>query len=152
MSPPPCGWCETATRSAGYDRRPLFRHGRTPTSILPDIVKALDLRYQPVTCVDLHPLAAEPVSTHESSAQIGRLLPRRGASGGSRRRGVARPSASHPRGTHPHLARRGEIATNTHKLRPALSCEPLPNHVPPLPAGPLTSDFVRSCRPLRRVC
>jgi hypothetical protein len=37
-----------------------------------------------------------------------------------------------PRDTPPHLARRGEIATKAQKLRPALSCEPLPNHVLPL--------------------
>jgi hypothetical protein len=30
------------------------------------------------------------------------------------------------------LARRGEIAIKTQELRPALSCEPLPNHVLPL--------------------
>jgi hypothetical protein len=30
------------------------------------------------------------------------------------------------------LARRGEIATKTQELRPALSCEPLPNRVLPL--------------------
>jgi hypothetical protein len=37
-----------------------------------------------------------------------------------------------PRGTHPNLARRGELVTKTQELRPALSCEPLPNHVLPL--------------------
>jgi hypothetical protein len=37
-----------------------------------------------------------------------------------------------PRDNPPNLARRGEIATKTHELRPALSCEPLPNHVLPL--------------------
>jgi hypothetical protein len=37
-----------------------------------------------------------------------------------------------PRGKAPNLAQRGEIATKTQKLRPALSCESLPNHVLPL--------------------
>jgi hypothetical protein len=38
-----------------------------------------------------------------------------------------------PRGKPPNFARRGEVvATKTQKLRPALSCEPLPNHVLPL--------------------
>jgi hypothetical protein len=38
-----------------------------------------------------------------------------------------------PRGKPPNLARRGEVVTKTQKLRPALSCEPLPNqHVLPL--------------------
>jgi hypothetical protein len=37
-----------------------------------------------------------------------------------------------PRDKPPDLARWGEIATKTQKLRPALSCEPLPNHVLPL--------------------
>jgi hypothetical protein len=37
-----------------------------------------------------------------------------------------------PRDKPPNLARRGEIATKAHKLRPALSCGPLPNHVLPL--------------------
>jgi hypothetical protein len=38
------------------------------------------------------------------------------------------------------LARRGEIVTKTQKLRPALSCEPLPNHVLPLAHFGATSD------------
>jgi hypothetical protein len=54
---------------------------------------------------------------------------RRGASGG-RRRNVGR--AHPPRGTPPNLARRGEIATKTQKLRPALSVNTQPNHVLPL--------------------
>jgi hypothetical protein len=38
-----------------------------------------------------------------------------------------------PRGTAPpNLARRGEIATKTQKLRPALSVNTRPNHVLPL--------------------
>jgi hypothetical protein len=40
----------------------------------------------------------------------------------------------------PHLARQGEIATKTQQLRPALSCEPLPNHVLPLAHFGATSD------------
>jgi hypothetical protein len=51
------------------------------------------------------------------------------------RRGPAegcRPSERIPRGKPPNLARRGEVVTNTQKLIPALSCEPLPNHVLPL--------------------
>jgi hypothetical protein len=40
------------------------------------------------------------------------------------------PTKRLPRDKPPNLARRGEIATKTQKqLRPALSCEPLPNHV-----------------------
>jgi hypothetical protein len=43
------------------------------------------------------------------------------------------PSAERiPRGTHPNVARRGEIATKTKKLRPALSANTQPNHVLPL--------------------
>jgi hypothetical protein len=42
------------------------------------------------------------------------------------------PTERIPRGKPPGLARRGEIVTKTQKLRPALSCEPLPNHVLPL--------------------
>lgn len=42
------------------------------------------------------------------------------------------PAERIPRGKPPDLARRGEIVTKTQKLRPALSCEPLPNHVLPL--------------------
>jgi hypothetical protein len=59
--------------------------------------------------------------------------PAAGAGGG------VRPAGRIPRGKPPDLARRGEIATKTQKLRPALSClttqrswEPLPNHVLPL--------------------
>jgi hypothetical protein len=37
-----------------------------------------------------------------------------------------------PRGTSPHLARRGEVVTKTQKLRPALSVNTQPNHVLPL--------------------
>jgi hypothetical protein len=51
---------------------------------------------------------------------------RRGSAGGV-------PAQRIPRVKPPGLARRGEIATNTQKLRLALSCEPpLPNHVLPL--------------------
>ena len=42
------------------------------------------------------------------------------------------PTERIPRDKPPDLARRGELATKTQKLRPALSCEPLPNHVLPL--------------------
>ena len=42
------------------------------------------------------------------------------------------PAERTPRGKPPDLARRGEIVTKTQELRPALSCEPLPNHVLPL--------------------
>ena len=37
-----------------------------------------------------------------------------------------------PRDKPPDLARWGEIVTKIQKLRPALPCEPLPNHVLPL--------------------
>jgi hypothetical protein len=37
-----------------------------------------------------------------------------------------------PRGKPPHLARRGEIATKTQKLKTSTPCEPLPSHVLPL--------------------
>jgi hypothetical protein len=44
------------------------------------------------------------------------------------------PAERIPRGKPPPgLARRGEVVTKTQELRPALSCEPLPNHVLPLP-------------------
>jgi hypothetical protein len=42
------------------------------------------------------------------------------------------PAERLPRDTPPNMARRGEIVTKTQELRPALSCEPLPNHVLPL--------------------
>ena len=42
------------------------------------------------------------------------------------------PAERIPRDKPPNLARRAEIVTKTQKLRPALSCEPLPNHVLPL--------------------
>jgi hypothetical protein len=48
-----------------------------------------------------------------------------GAGGGA-------PTERIPRDNPPNSARRGELATKTQKLRPALSCEPLPNHVLPL--------------------
>jgi hypothetical protein len=54
------------------------------------------------------------------------------------------PAERIPRGKPPDLARRGEIATKTQKLRPALSCEPLPNHVC-APAGQLRSYLRRVC-------
>jgi hypothetical protein len=50
-----------------------------------------------------------------------------------------------PRDKPPNLARRGEISTKSHKLRPALSCEPLPNHVPCAPAGPLRGYLRATC-------
>jgi hypothetical protein len=42
------------------------------------------------------------------------------------------PAERIPRGKPPDLVRRGEIVTKTQELRPALSGEPLPNHVLPL--------------------
>ena len=56
-----------------------------------------------------------------------------------------------PRGKPPNLARRGEIATKTQKLRPALSCEPLPNHVLPLAHFGAISDVCNggvACGPI----
>jgi hypothetical protein len=42
------------------------------------------------------------------------------------------PTEHIPRDKPPNLARWGEIVAKTHKLRPALYCELLPNHVLPL--------------------
>jgi hypothetical protein len=58
----------------------------------------------------------------------------RGPAGGAPAAGAGGgvPAERTPRGKPPGLARRGEIATKTQKLRPALPCEPLPNHVLPL--------------------
>jgi hypothetical protein len=73
--------------------------------------------------------------TYEYTQLVG-LLPRvrrRCASGGGR------------------LARRGEIVTKAQKLRPALPCEPLPNHVLPLAHFGATSDVYDSgvwCGPM----
>jgi hypothetical protein len=50
------------------------------------------------------------------------------------------PTECTPRDKPPDLARRGEIATKTQKLRPALPCEPLLNHVLPLAHFGATSD------------
>jgi hypothetical protein len=47
---------------------------------------------------------------------------------------------STPRDTPPNLARRGEIATKTQELRPALSVNTQPNHVLPLAHFGATSD------------
>jgi hypothetical protein len=58
---------------------------------------------------------------------------RRGLSGGV-------PTERIPRAKPHNLARRGEIATKTQELRPALPCEPLPNHVLPLAHFGATSD------------
>jgi hypothetical protein len=58
-----------------------------------------------------------------------------GPAGGAPAAGVGGgvPTERIPRDSKPpNLARRGEIATKTQKLRSALSCEPLPNHVLPL--------------------
>jgi hypothetical protein len=73
-----------------------------------------------------------PASCHNPPA--GRQ--RRGSAGG------CRPSAS--RGTNPPTWRAGGIATKTQKLRPALSCEPLPNHVLPLAYFGAISDVYDS--------
>ena len=53
------------------------------------------------------------------------------------------PAERIPRGKPPNLARRGEIATKTQKLRPALFCEPLPNHA--LPLAHATSELSPTC-------
>jgi hypothetical protein len=50
------------------------------------------------------------------------------------------PAERIPRDKPPDLARRGEIATKTQKLRPALSCGPSPNYVLPLAHFGATSD------------
>jgi hypothetical protein len=50
------------------------------------------------------------------------------------------PTERISRGKPHNLARRGEIATKTQKLRPALPCEPLPSHVLPLAHFGATSD------------
>jgi hypothetical protein len=54
------------------------------------------------------------------------------------------PTERIPRGKPPNLARRGEIVTKTQELRPALSCEPLPNHMLPLAHFGATSDVRRA--------
>jgi hypothetical protein len=60
--------------------------------------------------------------------------------------GVGVPTERIPRGKRPpNLARRGEIATKTQELRPALSCEPLPSHVLPLAHFGATSDVRGGC-------
>jgi hypothetical protein len=66
--------------------------------------------------------------------EVLRLAPATAPPAGRQRRGSARGVSAWrtPRGTPPDLARRGEISTKTQKLRPALPCEPLPNHVLPL--------------------
>jgi hypothetical protein len=48
--------------------------------------------------------------------------------------------AHRPRGTPANLARRGEIATKTPELRPALSANTQPDHVLPLAHFGATSD------------
>jgi hypothetical protein len=75
--------------------------------------------------VDLHPLVVEPVNTLGSC---------RGPAGGAPAAGVGGGVSAEriPRGKSPNSERRGEIVTKTQKLRPALSCVPLPNHVLPL--------------------
>jgi hypothetical protein len=57
-----------------------------------------------------------------------------GPAGGTPAAGVGGgvPSERIPRGTPPNLARRGEIATKTQELRPALSVNTQPDHVLPL--------------------
>jgi hypothetical protein len=71
------------------------------------------------------------------------LLPRarrRGASGGSRRRGFGR---EHPAGNAPgapQLDAAGRVATKTQELRPALSVNTQPDHVLPLAHFGATSD------------
>jgi hypothetical protein len=65
-----------------------------------------------------------------------------GPAGGAPAAGVGGgvPTERIPRDKPPNLARRGEIAPKTQKLRPALSCGPLPNHVLPLAHFGATSD------------
>jgi hypothetical protein len=70
--------------------------------------------------------------------------PATGPPAGSQRRGSAEGggvSAERiPRDKPPNLLLRGEIVTKTQELRPALSCEPLPNHVLPLAHFRAASD------------
>jgi hypothetical protein len=65
-----------------------------------------------------------------------------GPAGGAPAAGVGGGASTEriPRSTPPHLARRGEIATKTQKLRPALPVNTQPNHVLPLAHFGATSD------------
>jgi hypothetical protein len=73
---------------------------------------------------------------------IPQLAPATGPPAVRQRRGSAGGVSAEriPRGKPPNLARRDEVVTKTQKLRPALSCEPLPNHVLPLAHFGATSD------------
>jgi hypothetical protein len=131
--PPPCGWCET-TRSADCDRWHLLQHGRTPTGILPDIVKAQDLQTLAGNLRDTKPLV-----WHRAVLYPNGLLPR----------GGVRTSAGRiPRGTPPPLAAAGRDShqdtgtgtqTSTFCEYPAEPCAPASPlrsylHVPDVPA------------------
>jgi hypothetical protein len=145
------GWCET-TRSAGYDRWPYFAtDARRGTGILPGVVKPRIYRYLASDLPKLSlvnqvgcyiPLAAGGQTAKPAPATGGPAggAPAAGSAEGCRP-GASRGAAGHA----PQLGAAGEIATKTQEqeLRPALSCEPLPNHVLPL------AHFVRSY--LRRV-
>ena len=76
-------------------------------------------------------------------AQIGSC---HGPTGGAPAAGVGGGVSTEriPRDKPPNFARRGEIATKTQELRPALSCEPLPNHVLPLTHFGAISDVYDS--------
>jgi hypothetical protein len=97
--------------------------------MLPAIVKAKDLEI-----LDGNLREAKPFGIERLYTQLGSCHGPAGgapAAGGGVGGGVS-TERTLARGKPPNLARRGEIATKTQELRPALSCEPLPNHVLPL--------------------
>jgi hypothetical protein len=104
--------------------------------MLPAIVKAKDLEILAANLRDAKPFGIERLYTQLGSCH--------GPAGGAPAAGVGgRASTERTPRDKPHdLARRGGIATKTQKLRPALSCEPLPNHVC-APAGQLRSYLRR---------
>jgi hypothetical protein len=105
----------------------------TELGLLPGIAKAQDLEILAsslptlsLTKWDLDPTGRWGENCHTSSCH--------GPAGGTPAAGVGGGLSAGriPRGTPPNLARRGEIATKTQKLRPALSVNTQPNHVLPL--------------------
>ena len=94
--------------------------------MLPAIVKAKDLEILAANLLDAKQFGIQRLYTQLGSCH--------GPAGGAPAAGIGGRTSTEriPWDKPPNLARRGEIVTKTQKLRPALPCEPLPNHVLPL--------------------
>jgi hypothetical protein len=118
---------------AGYDRWPLLRHRRTPTSILPDIAKQRAVSRKAIASgLRDHILVVIKRLYTQLGSCVARAR-RRGASGGRGAVGGAVSAGRIPRGTPPQLGATGRDShQDTGTQTSTFSVNTQPNHVLPL--------------------